>query len=282
MGDGYMKTISNQTFGQERALYGSDGIVLRHCTFDGPEDGESALKECRNIEAEDCFFNLRYPFWHDNNLKISASEMTELCRAALWYSAGIEIVDTKLYGIKALRECNQIKMNGCDIISPEFGWSVHNMEMENCTAQSEYFMMRSDSLTFKKVQLTGKYSFQYIQNSVFEDCVFDTKDAFWHAKSVVVRNSVVKGEYLAWYCENVTFENCKIIGTQPFCYCKGLKLIDCEMEDADLCFEKSEVEASIITPVISIKNPLSGRISVPSVGEVIRDDNQSKGEVVSG
>ena len=277
-----METIDDQTFGQERALYGSDGILLRHCTFDGPEDGESALKECRNIEAEDCFFNLRYPFWHDNNLKISASEMTELCRAALWYSVGIEIVDTKLYGIKALRECNQIKMNGCDIISPEFGWSVHNMEMENCMAQSEYFMMRSDSLAFKGVQLTGKYSFQYIQNSVFEDCVFDTKDAFWHAKSVVVRNSVVKGEYLAWYCENVTFENCKIIGTQPFCYCKGLKLIDCEMEDTDLCFEKSEVEASITTPVISIKNPLSGRISVPSVGEVIRDDNQSKGEVVSG
>ena len=277
-----METIDDQTFGQERALYGSDGIVLRHCAFDGPEDGESALKECRNIEAEDCFFNLRYPFWHDNNLKISASEMTELCRAALWYSVGIEIVDTKLYGIKALRECNQIKMNGCDIISPEFGWSVHNMEMENCMAQSEYFMMRSDSLAFKGVQLTGKYSFQYIQNSVFEDCVFDTKDAFWHAKSVVVRNSVVKGEYLAWYCENVTFENCKIIGTQPFCYCKGLKLIDGEMEDTDLCFEKSEVEASITTPVISIKNPLSGRISVPSVGEVIRDDNQSKGEVVSG
>lgn len=277
-----METISNQTFGQERALYGSDGILLRHCAFDGPEDGESALKECRNIVAENCFFNLRYPFWHDNNLKISDSEMTELCRAALWYSAGIEIVDTKLYGIKALRECNQIKMSGCDIISPEFGWSVHNMEMEDSAVQSEYFMMRSASLMFKRVQLTGKYSFQYIQNSVFEDCRFDTKDAFWHAKNVVVRNSVVKGEYLAWYCENVTFENCKIIGTQPLCYCKGLKLIHCEMEDTDLCFEKSEVEASITTPVISIKNPLSGRISVPSVGEVIRDDSQSKGEVVCG
>lgn len=275
-----METISNQTFGQERALYGSDGILLRHCAFDGPEDGESALKECRNIVAENCFFNLRYPFWHDNNLKISDSEMTELCRAALWYSAGIEIVDTKLYGIKALRECNQIKMSGCDIISPEFGWSVHNMEMGDSAVQSEYFMMRSASLMFKRVQLTGKYSFQYIQNSVFEDCRFDTKDAFWHAKNVVVRNSVVKGEYLAWYCENVTFENCKIIGTQPLCYCKGLKLIHCEMEDTDLCFEKSEVEASITTPVISIKNPLSGRISVPSVGEVIRDDSQSKGEVV--
>lgn len=275
-----MEIISNKMFGEERALYGSDGLVLRNCTFDGPEDGESALKECRDIDADGCFFNLRYPFWHDNKLKIANSEMTELCRAALWYSAEIEITDTKLHGIKALRECRQVKMTRCDVDSPEFGWSVHNIEMEHCVAKSEYFMMRSDSLNFRDVELEGKYSFQYIHDSIFDGCRFDTKDAFWHAKNVVVKNSVVKGEYLAWYCENVTFENCKIIGTQPFCYCKGLKLVQCEMEATDLCFEKSEVDATITTPVISIKNPLSGRILVPSAGEVIRDDNQSGGEVI--
>ncbi len=275
-----MEIISNKMFGEERALYGSDGLVLRNCTFDGPEDGESALKECRDIDADGCFFNLRYPFWHDNKLKIANSEMTELCRAALWYSAEIEITDTKLHGIKALRECRQVKMTRCDVDSLEFGWSVHNIEMEHCVAKSEYFMMRSDSLNFRDVELEGKYSFQYIHDSIFDGCRFDTKDAFWHAKNVVVKNSVVKGEYLAWYCENVTFENCKIIGTQPLCYCKGLKLIQCELEDADLCFEKSEVDATITTPVISIKNPLSGRILVPSAGEVIRDDNQSGGEVI--
>ena len=41
--------------------------------------------------------------------------MTELCRAALWYSNDIEIIDTKLHGIKALRECGKMKMKGCDI-----------------------------------------------------------------------------------------------------------------------------------------------------------------------
>lgn len=275
-----MKTIINENFDMERALYGSDGLILRNCSFDGPADGESALKESRNVEAEDCFFNLRYPFWHDENMKIVGSEMTELCRAALWYSRNIEITDTRLHGIKALRECSQVKMHGCDIISPEFGWSVHQMEMENSTVESEYFMMRSDFLTFRNVTLKGKYSFQYIENSVFENCNFDTKDAFWHAKNIVVRDSVVKGEYLAWYCENVTFEHCKIIGTQPLCYCKGLKLVDCEMVDTDLCFEKSEVEATIKTSVDSIKNPLSGHIHVPCVGEVIRDDEKSKGKVI--
>ena len=102
----------------------------------------------------------------------------------------------------------------------------------------------------------------------------------WHAKKVTFRNSVVKGEYLAWYCENVPFDHCNIIGTQPLCYCKNLKLIDCEMVDTDLAFEKSEVEATVTAPVLSIKNPLSGRIGVPAVGEIIRDDEASHGEII--
>lgn len=275
-----MRTIQNQTFDEERALYGSNDILVKDCSFDGPADGESAFKECKDVQVAHSFFNLRYPFWHDHGLSIRDSEMTELCRAALWYSDHITIENTKLHGIKALRECSNVKMRGCDVISPEFGWSVHNMEMEDCDAESEYFMMRSTGLHFTNVRMKGKYSFQYIENSVFENCVFDTKDAFWHAKNITVRNSVVKGEYLAWYCENVTFENCKIIGTQPLCYCKGLKLIHCEMIDCDLAFERSEVEATITTPVLSIKNPLSGRIVVPAVGEIIRDIPDAEGAVV--
>lgn len=277
-----MNRIENETFDMERALYASREIIVKNCKFDGPADGESAFKESRDIQALRCFFNLRYPFWHDHNLKIDNSEMTQLCRAALWYSDHIEITDSKLHGIKALRECAHVKMKGCDVISPEFGWFVHTIRMEDCSVQSEYFMMRSDHLDFRDVRLKGKYSFQYIQDSVFENCDFDTKDAFWHAKNVVVKDSVVKGEYLAWYCENVTFENCKIIGTQPLCYCKNLKLINCEMEKTDLCFEKSQVEATITTAVESIKNPLAGHIYAPSVGEIIRDDENSRGEILCG
>ncbi|MCM1298401.1 MAG: DUF3737 family protein [[Eubacterium] siraeum] len=277
-----MKVIENCTFDEERALYGQNGIAVKNCKFDGPADGESAFKECSGIQVSDCFFNLRYPFWHDKELKISGSEMTELCRAALWYSDNIEITDSRLHGIKALRECGNVKMKDCHIVSPEFGWSVRGLEMTDCTAESEYFMMRSSRLSFKNVDFKGKYSFQYIEDSVFEDCVFDTKDAFWHAKNVTVRNCTVKGEYLAWYCENVTFDRCRIIGTQPLCYCKGLKLINCEMTDTDLCFERSEVEAVVTTHVISIKNPYAGKIYLPSVGEIIADDENAKGEIIVG
>ncbi len=275
-----MTVIENKTFDEERALYGSAGLMVKNCRFDGPADGESAFKECRDVRAQDCFFNLRYPFWHDDGAVIDNCEMTELCRAALWYSHHVEITESRLHGIKALRECGDIKMRDCHIVSPEFGWSVHGLEMRDCHAESEYFMMRSDKLNFDNVTLKGKYSFQYIEDSVFDNCNFDTKDAFWHAKNVTVRNSTVKGEYLAWYCEDVTFENCRIIGTQPLCYCKGLKLIDCEMIDTDLSFERSEVEATLTAPIVSIKNPLSGHIYLPCAGEIIRDDMNSRGEVI--
>lgn len=277
-----MKIIENQTYPEERALYGSHNLLLKHCRFDGKEDGESALKECQNIQVTDCFCNLHYPFWHNCGLHIDHTTMTELCRAALWYSQNISITNSKLHGIKALRECSHVTIEHCDILSPEFGWSVQEITMRSCTVESVYFMMRSAQIHFDDVQFKGKYSFQYIQDAVFENCTFDTKDAFWHAKNVTVRDSVVKGEYLAWYSDGLTLERCKIIGTQPLCYCKNLKLIDCKMLHTDLAFEKSDVDATITTNVDSIKNPYVGTIRVPSVTEVIRDDPKAVGVIRTG
>ncbi len=43
------------------------------------------------------------------------------------------------------------------------------------------------------------------------------------------------------------------------------------MEDTDLSFEYSEVEADVRGHVISIKNPKTGTITVDSVGEIIKE-----------
>lgn len=272
-----MKIIENESFDLERALYESEDILLRNCAFQGEADGESALKESKNISTQNCLFDLRYPFWHDNGVEILNCEMTEKCRAALWYSCNININDTELYGIKALRECENVSITNCRIKSSEFGWNNRNVAIKSTHAISEYFMMNSSELYFNDVELQGKYSFQYIENAVFENCVLNTKDAFWHAKNVTVKNSVINGEYLAWYSENVTFESCVITGTQPLCYCKGLRLINCQMHSCDLAFERSYVEAEITTPVISIKNVLGGKIQLPQCGEIIKDKDEYKG-----
>ena len=274
--------IENKRFDEERAFYASSDITVRNCEFSGEADGESAFKESKNVVAEGCKCELRYPFWHNVGVRVFDTELTSSCRAAFWYSENIDIEKSKLHGIKALRECQAVNIKNTDIKSDEFGWYCKNVEICNSAAEGEYFMMRSSGLSLENVSLNGKYSFQYITDCEFENCNFNTKDAFWHAKNVVVRNSVINGEYLAWYCENVTFENCKISGTQPLCYCKGLKLIHCEMADADLSFEKSEVEATLTASIISIKNPLAGHIYVPAVGEMIMDDPNALGEVLIG
>ena len=95
----------------------------------------------------------------------------------------------------------------------------------------------------------------------------------WHAKNVTVRNCNIKGEYLGWYCEDVTFIDCHISGTQPLCYAKNLKLINCTMDNCDLSFEYSSVDATINGNVTSIKNPISGKIVVDSCDEIITKDN---------
>ena len=277
-----MMRVENQTYDKEREFYGSSDVTAVNCKFEGPADGESAFKESRNVTVDGCLWNLRYPFWHDTGVTMKNTELTELCRAAFWYSEKIEITESKLHGVKAMRECSDVTIRKSDIVSPEFGWSVKDISIEDSTAAGEYFMMRSSNIAFQNVEFTGKYSFQYIENAVIENCVLHTKDAFWHAKNVVIKNCVVEGEYLAWYAENITFENCKISGTQPFCYCKNLKLVNCEMLDADLSFEKSEVEATLTAPVISIKNPKAGFIRVPAVEELIMDDPEAKCQVLVG
>ena len=265
--------IENKTFDEERALYNLKDTEVRNCTFAGPADGESVLKETRNIRVKDCKFSLRYPLWHAKTYELINSSFDDKTRAPIWYADNGTIENCDLEGIKLLRECNNTVIKNTTIISPEFGWKCNGVDMEDTKISSEYIFLDSKNIKLKNVEFQGKYSFQYVENLEIENCKLDTKDAFWHSKNVTVKDSVIKGEYLAWFSDGLTLINCKIIGTQPLCYCKNLKLINCTMEDTDLAFEYSEVEADIIGNVVSIKNPKSGTITVDSVGEIINEDS---------
>ncbi len=274
--------IENQIFDEERALYNLKDTEVRNCTFAGPKDGESVLKETRNIKVVDSKFSLRYPLWHAKGYELVNSEFDENTRAPIWYSHDGLIDKCNLNGIKLQRECTNTKVTNSNIISPEFGWKCNNIEMKDTKITSEYIFLDSKNIKLENVEFQGKYSFQYVENLEIEKSSLDTKDAFWHSKNVIVKNSVVKGEYLGWFSDGLTFINCKIIGTQPLCYCKNLKLINCTMEACDLAFEYSDVEADIKGHVDSIKNPKSGTITVDSVGEIINKDSimEVKGKII--
>lgn len=280
-----MQIIENKQFDEERALYGIVDTAVKSCKFDGPADGESAFKECKDITVDDCYFNLRYPFWHVNNAVIKNANMTENCRAALWYDDNITIENSKMHGIKALRECSNIKLNDSDVISPEFLWRCKNVDIKNTSLQSEYPLFECQNVNIDNLTMKGKYSFQYVENMTIVNSNLDTKDAFWHSKNVTVIDSVVKGEYLGWYAENLKFVRCKIIGTQPLCYCKNLILEDCTMEATDLSFEKSEVNATVKGRIEGVKNPVCGKIVADEIGELLIESayaDVSKTEIQCG
>ena len=269
--------IEHITTDEERAFYSSRDVVLENCVFAGPADGESALKESRNVTVRNCRFDLRYPLWHNETCLIDTCELTENCRAALWYSSDVRAVNTRFAGVKAFRECNHVTLKSCEITSPECGWFCRDAVTENCRVEGEYFFFHAAQVAAQKLVFRGKYSFQYLENGMFEGCTLDTKDAFWHAKNVTVRDSVIRGEYLGWYSEGLTLVNCRIEGTQPLCYCKRLTLINCTMTSCDLAFEYSDVSATITGSVDSIKNPLAGKIVCDGVGELICDEH-ARGE----
>ena len=267
------EVISNQQFDEERALYYLQHADVVDCVFAGPADGESVLKEARDVGVKNCSFSLRYPLWHVQGFKMENSTMDELTRAAIWYACDGEIKNSTLGGIKAVRECRNIAIDGCAIVSQEFGWKSSGITLKDTSVTAEYIFMDSRDVVLENVQMKGKYSFQYMENLTIRNSNLDTKDAFWHSKNVTVENSVVKGEYLAWFSEGLTLINCHIIGTQPLCYCKDLKLINCTMEATDLSFEYSDVQADIRGHVDSIKNPRTGDITVDSVGEILMTDD---------
>ena len=226
--------------------------------------GESALKETARITAEKCRFEGKYPLWECDGFVVRDSILTVGARSGLWYSRNGELYDTIIDAPKTFRRMDGIKMRNCWIPGgTETFWDCKNIDVEDCVIErADYVFMHCENIRLKNVKLQGNYGFQYAKNS------------FWEAENVVVRDSVINGEYLAWYSKNVKLERCHISETQPLCYCDGLVLEDCTFaDDADLVFEYSEVEATVNSHIVSVKNPRTGHIHARSIGEIIIDGN---------
>lgn len=263
----------DQTYTIERALYATKDATIENCTFVS-EIGESPLKESQNIQVNNCSFLIRYPFWHDKKLIVTNCLLDASCRAPFWYDDDVVLKDTTIKGVKAFRESKNIEITNSKIESDEFGWCLDDVKVSDVELTSSYAFFRSTNLNINNFTFTGKYSFQYVKNAVIRNALLNTKDAFWHSENVTVIDSTIDGEYLGWYAKNLRLVNCIIKGTQPLCYAQNVILENCKMIDADLAFEYSSVDATIESEIISIKNPLTGRIKAKAIKEIIFDENR--------
>lgn len=266
-----VKVIRDAQFGGERPLFGESNLRLENVTI---LPGESALKECRDIVAVGCEFRGKYLFWHTHGFVLENCLFTEGARAALWYSSGCEMRNCRVLAPKMFRELHGLTVENVDFPDAEETlWHCSGVRMRYVGMhRADYLFMHSRDIDIDHYVQEGNYSFQYCENVVIDNAEIHSKDAFWNTRNVTVRNSRLEGEYLGWYSEGLHLVNCHIGGTQPLCYCRGLRLENCTFDaDADLAFEDSEVEATILSPVTSIKNPRTGHIRVQSVGEMIID-----------
>ena len=268
-----MTTIKDKEFGGERPLFGERNLRLENVTI---HTGESALKCCANIEADHCRFEGKYPFWHVDGFKITDSLFTPGARAALWYSRNCEMIDTQIDAPKMFREMDGIVLRNVNIPDAEETlWHCDNIDIKNVKVEkADYLFMHSHNIRIEDWEQHGNYSFQYCTNVEIRNAVIHSKDAFWGTENVTVYDSELHGEYLGWHSKRLHLVRCKISGTQPLCYCKDLILEDCEFApDCDLAFEDSEVNARVLSPITSIKNPMKGKIETRKVGEIIIDEH---------
>ena len=269
----YKTEIKNQTFDEERSLYNSKSAKILDCTFSGPKDGESPLKESRNIEVRNCSFDLRYSFWHVINADVRNCKFSNTARAPFWYCRGIGVRKIECDAVKVFRESNELTILDSTFNTEEPFWKCNHLVLKNTKVAGFYAFFGSKDIEVSDLTLNGKYSFQYNVHLRIKNSNLDTKDALWHCRDVVVRNSVIKGEYIGWYSSNMTFINCIIESHQPFCYAYNIRFINCKMPNCDLAFEKSVVSGNIIGEIESIKNPKRCNLKVGKVKKVINENS---------
>ena len=249
-----MELIKDTHYEGERPLFAAHNLHLENVTI---HTGESALKECSNIEAVNCRFEGKYPFWHNDGFVVKNCLFTEGARAALWYSNNLQMTDTLVEAPKMFREMDGIRLENVQLpYALETLWFCRNVELKNVKVdKGDYLFVHGENIRIDDFEMNGNYSFQYCKN-------------------VEIRNAVMNGEYLGWHSRNLRLVNCKISGTQPLCYAHDLIMENCTMtEDADLAFEYSSVQATIHSPVHSVKNPRTGSITAESFGAIILDEN---------
>ena len=268
-----MDRVSNAIYGGERPLYARKDLAIENVTF---LEGESAVKECANLEVRDCRFEGRYPLWCCQDTLVTGCLFTETARAAIWYSQDMDMSQCVVAAPKMFREMDRLKISQCKFSNAEETlWDCRGVELTNCRFDgATYIFMRCTNVKGRDLHISGRYAFQYAHNVEIRNSVLDTKDSLWEAENVTIYDSKITGEYIGWYSRNLRLVRCHIAGTQPLCYADGLVLEDCTMApDADLAFEYSDVRATILGNVTSIKNPRSGFIHADSISQIILDDN---------
>ena len=278
-----MKKIGQERLTGERALFAARDCEIEETIFD---DGESPLKESRNISLRACMFKWKYPLWYAKEIDVRDSTWFDMARAGVWYSERVRVTDCAIEAPKNFRRCHDLTLRHVSFANAaETLWECDGVILSDVTAKGDYFAMNSRNMTADNLTLYGNYSFDGCQNLTVRNSRLLSKDAFWNCEDVRAENCFISGEYLGWNTKRLTLVDCTVESLQGLCYVEDLVLRNCRLLNTTLAFESSTVDAEIVGRVDSVKNPTSGRIVADEIGELILESERidpAKTEILTG
>lgn len=264
-----MTEIDNQVLTGERALFQGHDLLIQDTIF---VDGESPLKESRNIELLNCMFKWKYPLWYAKHIAVKNSTWFEMGRAGVWYTDDISVEDCAIEAPKNFRRCHDVTLRNVSFPNAaETLWNCDGVTLDQVVATGDYFAMNSQNMDIRGLTLYGNYSFDGVQNVTIRHSRLLSKDAFWNSDHVTVYDSFISGEYLGWNAKNLTLINCTVESLQGMCYIDNLVMKNCKLLNTTLAFEYSTIDAEIDSRIDSVMNPTSGIIRADSIGELIME-----------
>ncbi len=275
-----MNHYQNEDFIGERALFRCHDAKIENCVF---HDGESPLKEGRNLTIQNCTFQYKYPLWYGRNHRVENCKFELMSRSGIWYTEDSFFSNCEIIAPKEFRRCRNLKLE--NIVFHDAGetlWSCENITLSSILAKGDYLLKDSNNLTIENLKLDGNYAFDGCRNIKIKNSILNTKDAFWNCKDVTLENCIVKGEYFGWNSTDITMRNCEISSHQGFCYMKNLVMKDCKISDSDLIFEYCEnIDCDIHSHLSSVKNPISGVLKAYDIDTLIFDDERIHRDSIS-
>ena len=278
-----MKKIGQERLTGERALFAARDCEIEETIFD---DGESPLKESRNISLRACMFKWKYPLWYAKEIDVRDSTWFDMARAGVWYSERVRVTDCAIEAPKNFRRCHDLTLRHVSFANAaETLWECDGVTLSDVTAKGDYFAMNSRNMTADNLTLYGNYSFDGCRNLTVRNSRLLSKDAFWNCEDVRAENCFISGAYLGWNTKRLTLVDCTVESLQGLCYVEDLVLRNCRLLNTTLAFEYSTVDAEIVGRVDSVKNPTSGRIVADEIGELILESERidpAKTEILTG
>ena len=269
---------TQEFFTGERALFQAQNLRISNTIF---ADGESPLKESRNIELSSSLFKWKYPLWYANSIIMKNCTLFEMARAGVWYTNHISVEQSIIEAPKSFRRCHDVILKQVNFPNAkETLWNCDRVKLDQVTATGDYFAMNSQNMVIHDFQLVGNYSFDGVKNVEIHRAHLLSKDAFWNSENVTVYDSFIFGEYLGWNAKNLTFINCVIESLQGMCYIDHLVMKNCKLLNTTYAFEYSTVNVDINGKIDSIFHPTEGVICADDITKIeIENDKLQANQV---